>query len=88
MQFTEYYDNQEYPRTKWTTKFFINEEAINGFRIINAKHHCITIEINNDTERFKDILVKIDRLCSIDDELFVTMSNLIKEAKSIGTNSR
>lgn len=44
MQFTEDYDEQKYPKTKWTTKFFILEGKINGMRILKNKPWNLTID--------------------------------------------
>ena len=80
MQFTENYDAQEYPRTKWTTKFFIKDDEINGIRILESKLWKLTVKFTS-ADSFKSVLEKVDRITSIDDEMFVMLAEAIKRDK-------
>lgn len=88
MRFKETFDPIEGPiKGQYTTEFFIelltkDIGQINGFRIINSKPYNLTIEFDNSKETFEGVLTKVDRLTRIDNEMFITMCEVIKRTKN------
>ena len=80
MEFSRTYGNQEdIARTNWDTKFFISETHINSFRELGGKAYSVKIPIKSNMG-FKEVLAGVERITTVDNEMFIMLSDSIKRA--------
>ena len=60
-------------RTHWSTDFVIDDDKINGYRVLNGTIYCLSIPLDIG-ETFSAVLSKIDRLVMIENNMFRELS--------------
>ena len=75
----KYMAPEEYPRVSWDTRFCTTKDEIIGWRYINGRPYKLVVPIAS-TDGIGELFSKYERLTKIDDEMYVTLSEINKRA--------
>jgi hypothetical protein len=67
-------------RTRWTTRFYIDDYHINTNRTINGKIRSLRIPYKEE-ETLRDILTKVSNITKMDTDMYIQMSDIQKRTQ-------